>query len=327
MSSKKVAIIGSGPAGCTAAIYASRADLEVDVYLGSQPGGQLTTTTVIENFPGFIEGIQGPELMQNMLKQAERFGAKSISGEVTGIEYNQQDKSKKRFTVKTLAGDTEYDAVIIGSGARAKYIGIPGEEKYVGNGYHSCATCDGFFYRGKTIAVVGGGDSAMEEAHFLTKFASKVYLIHRRDEFRASKIMQERALSNPKIEVLYNTQVTAMHGDPFVEKVTLQDTVTGETRELELDGVFVAIGHTPNTDFVKGKLSMDEAGYLRPVEGQMTEIPGLFTCGDVDDTKYRQAITAAGEGCKAAMDCEKWLEANSEEYEVPSHKETYMMGK
>lgn len=325
MFTKKIAVIGSGPAGCTAAIYASRANLEVDLYLGSQPGGQLTTTTVIENFPGFIEGIQGPELMQNMQKQAERFGAKSILEEVKGIEFDPTT-AVPHFTLNTGGATHEYDAIIIASGARAKYIGIPGEERFIGNGYHTCATCDGFFYRNKVIAVVGGGDSAMEETNHLTHFGSKVYLIHRREEFRASKIMQDRVLNNPKVEVIYNTAVTDLVGNEFLETLKLKNTVTDQVSELKVDGLFVAIGHTPNTDFVKGKLDMDEVGYLRPIQGMMTSVPGIFTCGDVDDTKYRQAISAAGEGCKAAMDCEKWLDHNTS-YENPVAQEVYMMGK
>lgn len=320
LSRPKVAIIGSGPAGLTAAIYTSRAELDTIIYTGMQPGGQLTTTTEIENFPGFPEGIMGPELMENMQKQAERFGAKVILAEVQEIQVNEEltpfdeaktpvEKGARRFVVKTTAGQEEFDAVIISSGASAKYLGLPGEEKYVGRGYHSCATCDGFFYRGKNIAVVGGGDSAMEEANFLTKFADKVYLIHRREEFRASKIMLERVKNNPKIEFVLNEVITDFIGEDKVEGVKLENTKTGEKRDFVLDGVFVAIGHIPNSSFAKGLLSMDEAGYLRPAQRTMSEIEGIFIAGDIEDQVYRQAITAAGDGCRAAMDCEKWLES------------------
>jgi len=346
--SHKVAIIGSGPSGLTAAIYTSRANLDTTVYLGLQPGGQLTTTTEIENFPGFVNGIDGPELMENMQKQAERFGAETFLDEVTELKI-----ANSKFTIKTKAGEKEFDSVIIASGARAKYIGLPGEEKFVGKGYHSCATCDGFFYRGKTIVVVGGGDSAMEEANFLTKFGTKVYIIHRREEFRASKIMLDRARANPKIEFITNKKVVEFLGSEKVTGIILEDTREGfefdeETLkkensdlknlgnnkfELTVDGVFVAVGHIPNSTFVKGILSMDEAGYLIPKNKQlaklilekeanpsvefsrystMSEIEGVFIAGDVEDTFYRQAITAAGDGCRAAMDCEKWLEAKAD---------------
>jgi len=306
-SIKKIAVIGSGPAGCTAAIYAARGGAEVDLYLGSQPGGQLTTTTIIENFPGFIDGIDGSELMQNMQKQAERFGTKIIQGDVIDILIDKSG-SNPVFGVKTIAETKEYDAVIISSGARAKYLGLPNEEKLVGNGVHTCATCDGFFYRKKVIAVVGGGDTAMEEANHLTHFAEKLYLIHRRDTFRASDIMKKRVLENPKVEVIYNSVVDEIIGDEVLDKLVLKNTLTGEKSDLKVDGLFIAIGHIPNTDFAKNKLDMDEVGYLRPTHGQMTSVDGIFTCGDVDDTHYRQAITAAGEGCKAAMDTLKWLD-------------------
>jgi thioredoxin reductase (NADPH) len=302
-----IAVIGSGPAGCTAAIYASRGGAKVDMYLGSQPGGQLTTTTIIENFPGFIDGIDGSELMQNMQKQAQRFGTEIVSGDIINIEIDNTNQ-KPVFILKTIAGSKSYDAVIISSGARAKYLGLPNEQKLVGNGVHTCATCDGFFYRKKTIAVVGGGDTAMEEANHLTHFADKLYLIHRRDEFRASDIMRKRVIENPKVELILNTVVEEIVGEEFLEKLILKNLKTNETSELKIDGLFVAIGHAPNTDFVKGKLDMDEIGYLRPSIGQMTSVEGIFTCGDVDDTHYRQAITAAGEGCKAAMDALNWLD-------------------
>jgi thioredoxin reductase (NADPH) len=304
--SHKVAIIGSGPSGLTAGIYTSRASLDTTIYLGIQPGGQLTTTTEIENFPGFVNGIMGPDLMDNMQKQAERFGAKTIFESIRGLNY---DKSNSTFTLTHDSGQTAYDAVIIASGASARYLGLPDEAKYVGRGYHSCATCDGFFYRNKEIIVVGAGDSAMEEANFLTKFASKVYLVHRSENFRASKIMIDRAKANPKIEWLLNKSIASLNGDGKVSDVDLKDSLTGQITNLPIDGVFVAIGHVPNTNFVKGYLSMDEAGYLLPKHRTMSEIEGIFIAGDVEDTVYRQAITAAGDGCRAAMDCEKWLES------------------
>jgi thioredoxin reductase (NADPH) len=305
---KKIAIIGSGPSGLTAAIYTARASLETKVFTGIQPGGQLTTTTEIENFPGFIDGIMGPDLMENMQKQAERFGAKVEFAQVENITLNPEGK---RFTVTTDGGSEEFDAVIVTSGASAKYLGLPGEEAWVGKGYHSCATCDGFFYRGKEIAVVGGGDSAMEEASFLTKFASKVYLIHRSEAFRASKIMIDRAQANEKIEFVLNTSISEfiIKDDKFAG-VVLSNTKDGSTKNLPLDGVFVAIGHIPNSQFAKGLLSMDDVGYLRPKTRTMSELEGIFIAGDVEDQVYRQAITAAGQGCKAAMDAEKWLEGN-----------------
>ena len=325
--SHKVAIIGSGPSGLTAAIYTSRAELDTTVYTGIQPGGQLTTTTEIENFPGAWsketkQGMMGPDLMELVQKQAEHFGAKVVFDEVRGIEV---DKTQKEGQFKLILGGKEenFDAVIIASGASAKYLGISGEEKFVGKGYHSCATCDGFFYRGRTIAVAGGGDSAMEEANFLTKFADKVYLIHRREEFRASKIMLERAKNNPKIEFILNKKIVDFVGTEEVKGVKLEDTKTGEKSEMALDAVFVAIGHTPNTGFVKGKLDMNDVGYLvpqspRPPEDRtskyltMSSVDGIFVAGDVEDQIYRQAITAAGQGCKAAIDAEKWLEDRGE---------------
>ena len=304
---KKIAIIGSGPAGCTAAIYAARGGVEVDLYLGSQPGGQLTTTTIIENFPGFIDGIDGAILMENMQKQAARFGTKIIMADVIDIEIDKTTENPI-FGVKTLAETKQYDTIIIASGARAKYLNLPNEEKLIGNGVHTCATCDGFFYRKKVVAVVGGGDTAMEEANHLTHFADKLYLIHRRDTFRASDIMRKRVLENPKVEVIYNSVVDQILGDEVLDKLVLKNTISGEKSDLKVDGLFVAIGHIPNTNFAKGKLEMDEIGYLRPIIGQMTSVDGIFTCGDVNDHHYRQAITAAGEGCKAAMDALKWLD-------------------
>jgi thioredoxin reductase (NADPH) len=307
---KSVAIIGSGPSGLTAAIYTSRASLKTTVFSGIQPGGQLTTTTEIENFPGFVDGIMGPDLMENMQKQAERFGSDVQFAEVKGIKLNNKEGQKK-FTVQADTGEVDFDAVIVASGATARYLGLPGEEAWIGKGYHSCATCDGFFYRGKEIAVVGGGDSAMEEAQFLTKFATKVYLIHRNENFRASKIMLDRAKANPKIEFVTNSAITSFitEGEDF-KGVKLENTITKETKVLTLSGVFVAIGHIPNSSFAKGLLTMNEVGYLQPKVRTMSEVEGIFIAGDVEDQIYRQAITAAGDGCRAAMDCEKWLEGN-----------------
>ncbi|MEI6728739.1 MAG: thioredoxin-disulfide reductase [bacterium] len=321
---QKVAIIGSGPSGLTAAIYTSRAQLDTTIYLGLQPGGQLTTTTEIENFPGAWnpetkEGMMGPDLMSLIQKQAENFGAKSILDQVTSLIVGKNTYGKPEFTVKTSASESKFDAVIIASGASARYLGIEGEEKFIGKGYHSCATCDGFFYRGKTVAIVGGGDSSMEEANFLTKFAKKVVIIHRRAEFRASKIMLERAQNNPKIEFLLFKKIVEFNGDKKVESVTLEDTKTGEKSDFPLDGVFVAIGHNPNTEFLGDLLDKDNAGYLIPQSripqdlktskySMATKVEGVFVAGDVEDKTYRQAITAAGDGCRAAMDTEKWLE-------------------
>ncbi len=319
----KVAIIGSGPSGLTAGIYTSRANLDTTIYTGTQPGGQLTTTTEIENFPGAWstetkQGMMGPDLMELVQKQAEHFGAKIKIAEVTGLRVRTEN-DKPKFDITVNGKDESFDAVIIATGAAARYLGIPDEERFVGKGYHSCATCDGFFYRGKEVAIVGGGDSAMEEANFLTKFADKVYIIHRRDEFRASKIMQERAMKNPKIEIIWDTVITKFHGEESLEKVSLENLKTNETSEMKLDGVFVAIGHIPNSGFVENLLDRDNVGYLIPQYrvapdqrvssyGMATKIPGIFVAGDVEDTIYKQAITAAGDGCRAAMDAEKWLE-------------------
>jgi thioredoxin reductase (NADPH) len=305
-TNKKIAVIGSGPSGWTAAIYASRAQLETDVYTGVQPGGQLTTTTEIENFPGFIDGIMGPDLMMNMQKQAERFGTKSIYESVSDLKF---DVDKKQYTLVHDRGETTYDGVIIASGASARYLGIENEERFIGKGYHSCATCDGFFYKNKIIAIVGGGDSAMEEANFLTKFGAKVYLIHRSDTYRASKIMLDRAKVNEKLEFIEWQKITNLIGKDKLEKIALENTKTGEKTEMVVDGLFVAIGHIPNSQFTKGSITMDEAGYLKPEHKTMSNIPGIFIAGDVEDTVYRQAITAAGDGCRAAMDLEKWLES------------------
>lgn len=304
---EKLIIIGSGPAGLTAAIYAARANLSPLVIAGYQSGGQLMLTTEVENYPGYEDGIMGPDLMIKMRKQAERFGARFIDKDVTGVDFSRKEAKK------VLVEEDVYEAhaVIIATGASARWLEIPGEDKLRGRGVSTCATCDGAFYRDKVVAVVGGGDSAMEEASFLTRFASKVYLVHRRDEFRASKIMQERVMKNPKIEIMYNTVFTEVHGDEKVTHVTTSNTQTSATGTLELDGVFAAIGHTPNTGFLKGHVELDEVGYIVPRKDNETHtsVEGVFVAGDVYDIRYRQAITAAGSGCKASLDAEKYLES------------------
>lgn len=301
----RLVIIGSGPAGLTAAIYAARADLAPLVLEGMQPGGQLTTTTEVENYPGFPEGITGPELMDIFRKQAERFGAECVAKEVTAA-----DLSKRPFRLTVDEKETVLaDAVIVATGASARYLGLPTETKLIGHGVSGCATCDGFFYRDKVVCVVGGGDTAVEEATFLTKFASKVYLIHRRDELRASKIMQQRAQDNPKIEILWDTVVEAVLGDKTVTGARLKNVKSGETRDLPLDGFFLGIGHSPNTKVFEGQLEMDDNGYLVTGKGTYASVEGVFAAGDVADHVYRQAVTAAGSGCAAALDAERWLEA------------------
>ena len=306
----RVIIIGSGPAGLTAAIYAARANLAPFVIEGEpsstsdQPGGQLMLTTDVENFPGFPEGIMGPELMMRFRDQAARFGATFLTGKATKVEFGEKPlKVHVRDEIFTA------DSVIISTGAQSLMLGLEAEERLIGRGLSTCATCDGFFFRGKEIAVVGGGDSAIKEASFLTKFASKVTLIHRRDSFRASKIMQDRALSNPKIEMLWNTAVTEIVGKDQLESISLKNTVTGEESSMAVAGLFIAIGHRPNTDVFKGVIDMEDSGYLitRP-DSTYTNIEGVFACGDVKDHVYRQAITAAGSGCMAAIDTERWLE-------------------
>lgn len=302
----KTIIIGTGPGGLTAAIYLARANLEPLVIEGPEPGGQLTTTTEVENFPGFPEGIMGPELMENMRKQAERFGARFQTGWVTKV-----DLSKRPFTLTVEGmGEVQAESIIVSTGASAKYIGIPGERDNVGRGVSTCATCDGFFFRGKKIVVVGGGDSAMEEANFLTRFASEVVLVHRRSELRASKIMQDRAKANEKISwSLDRTPLEVVASDRGVTGLRVRHNETGEEELIETDGIFVAIGHIPNTGFLDGQLATDEMGYILVQPGTTeTNIPGVFACGDVQDHKYRQAISAAGTGCMAALDCERFLE-------------------
>jgi thioredoxin reductase (NADPH) len=301
-------ILGSGPAGLTAALYLSRANLTPSVYEGMQPGGQLTITTDVDNFPGFPEGIMGPELMERMKKQCQRFGTTFVFDEI-----QEADLSSRPFTLKTNGGETILaDALVISTGATARYLGLKNEERLLGHGVSACATCDGFFFQNVPVAVIGGGDSAMEEATFLTRFASKVYLIHRRDTLRASKIMQERALNNPKIEMVYNTEVVDVLGDSEVTGARIRNRVTGEESNLELSGFFLAIGHTPNTKPFLNQIETDADGYiLTASDSTRTNIEGVFASGDVQDREYRQAITAAGSGCMAALEVERWLEDQS----------------
>jgi thioredoxin reductase (NADPH) len=301
-----VLILGSGPAGLTAAVYSARANLSPLLIDGSQPGGQLTLTTDVENFPGFPKGIMGPQLIQDMRAQAERFGTQFRHGHVSDVDLQSQP-----FRITVDGEETlETKTLIISTGASANLLGLPSESRLMGHGVSTCATCDGFFFRGKEIAVIGGGDSAVEEATFLTKFASKVTLVHRRDKLRASKIMQDRAMKNEKIAFQWNSTLEEVIGDELVTGVRLRNIQTNQSEELALSGVFVAIGHTPNTSLFKGKLDMDEAGYIRTQPYRTTtNIPGVFAAGDVQDSNYRQAITAAGTGCMAAIDAERYLEA------------------
>jgi thioredoxin reductase (NADPH) len=301
---ERVVIVGSGPAGYTAALYAARANLNPLLFEGMQPGGQLTITSEVENFPGFPEGILGPELMEKMKKQAERFGTRFEMGEVTRV-----DLSRRPYQLWQDDRAFSADAVIIATGASAKWLGIPYEKKYQGRGVSACATCDGFFFRGVEIAVVGGGDTAMEEASFLTKYATKVYVLHRRDELRASKIMQERVKKNPKIELVLSVVPEEILGDgKAVTGVRLKSTKDGSTRELPVKGVFMGIGHEPNTGIFRGQVKMNDVGYIDvKAPSTATSVPGVFAAGDVADPSYRQAISAAGSGCQAAIDAERWL--------------------
>ena len=300
-----LAIIGSGPAGYTAGIYASRASLKPVLFEGLESGGQLMLTTDVENYPGFDSGIMGPDLMQIFKKQAERFGTEIKTETINSIK-----KIDGGFSLESAKDSYEFKSVIISSGASAKWLDVKGEKELQGHGVSACATCDGFFFKEKEVIVVGGGDSAMEEALFLTKFATKVYIVHRRDSFRASKIMQDRVLGNDKIEVLWNKEVTEIHGSESVESVSLADTKDGSSSEVNIDGVFMAIGHTPNVDFLGGLVELDEKGYVKTgfTTETSTSVPGVFAAGDVADSIYRQAVTAAGTGCQAAIDAERWLD-------------------
>jgi len=301
---RNVIIIGSGPAGLTAAIYAARANLKPLLIEGPEPGGQLTLTTMVENFPGFPDGIMGPQLMEDMKKQAQRFGTEFLTGYVDRVELGESP-----FKVFVDKQEFEAKAVIISTGSSAKLLGLDNERRLMGHGVSTCATCDGFFFRDKKIAVVGGGDSAMEESTFLTKFATDVALIHRRDAFRSSQVMTDRALANEKITVHYNTVIDDVLGDKEVTGLRLRDLKTDKTEEIDLDGVFVAIGHNPNTDIFKGQVDLDEKGYVKTTPGSAaTNVPGVFACGDVQDPTFKQAITAAGSGCMAALEAEHFIE-------------------
>jgi thioredoxin reductase (NADPH) len=313
MAERNVIVIGSGPAGLTAALYSARANLRPLLIEGLEAGGQLMLTTLVENWPGHRDGIMGPDLMAEMRAQAERFGAEMIQGNVEAV-----DLTGPPFTVRTATASYESRAVIIATGASARLLGLPSERALIGHGVSTCATCDGFFFRGKPIAVIGGGDSAMEEANFLTKFAAHVTVVHRRDTLRASKIMQDKAFANPKISFEWNSEVEDVRdaGGGAVTSLELRNSVTGARKSLDVEGVFVAIGHTPNTGLFKGQLEMDANGYLKTHSGSRTNIPGVFACGDVQDHIYRQAITAAGSGCMAAIDAERYLDG------IPTEEES-----
>ncbi|MHB8681753.1 MAG: thioredoxin-disulfide reductase [Acidimicrobiales bacterium] len=314
---RQVVIIGSGPAGLTAAVYTARANLRPLVIEGEpsstsdQPGGQLMLTTEVENYPGFVEGILGPELMTRFRDQAQRFGAEFVTHKVTRVDFSE--RPLRIWT--TESGDepaVTARAVIVATGARSLMLGVPGEDRLLGHGVSTCATCDGFFFRGHEIGVVGGGDSALEEANFLSRFADRVTLIHRRKDLRASKIMQDRAFANPKVDFRWDTVVTEVRGDHKVEGVAVRNVVTGEEEEMPITGLFVAIGHEPNTSVFAGQIDMEESGYIKTHDGTKTDVEGVFACGDVQDHVYRQAVTAAGSGCMAAIDAERYLEALGE---------------
>ncbi|MFQ5851332.1 MAG: thioredoxin-disulfide reductase [Candidatus Binatia bacterium] len=306
-SHHRLIILGSGAAGLTAALYTARADLEPLVIEGHQPGGQLTITTDVENYPGFPKGILGPDLMGEFKKQAERFGTKTFFGDVTAV-----DLKARPFQVEVGKASYTCDALIVATGASAKLLGLESEKRLMGYGVSACATCDGFFFKEKEVVVVGGGDAAMEESLFLTKYVTKVSVIHRRDKLRASKIMQERAMKNPKISFIWDSIVEEIYGDPSgggVKGVRLKNVKTGKTQDCKCDGVFIAIGHEPNTKLFAGQLELDERGYIITHHGTATNVPGVFACGDVQDHVYRQAVTAAGTGCMAAIDAERFLES------------------
>lgn len=305
---ENVIIIGSGPAGLTAAIYAARANLNPLVIEGYGAGGQLMTTTEVENFPGFIDGIMGPDLMMNFRQQAERFGTRFITEDVTKVDFSQ-----KPFVIDVDGKIYNSKTVIISTGATAKLLGLPSERRLMGHGVSACATCDGAFFKQKTVCIVGGGDTAMEEAMFLTRFAEKVYVIHRRDSLRASKIMQDKAFDNPKIEFIWDTAIEEILGEKKVHSIKIKNLKTGEVSEMPMDGVFVAIGHTPVTHLFEGQIELEHNGYIKTQgKSSLTNIEGVFACGDVQDHHYRQAITAAGSGCMAAIDAERYLESIGE---------------
>ena len=306
-----VIIIGSGPSGYTAAIYAARANLSVLMFQGYQVGGQLMLTSEVENYPGFEEGILGPPMMEKFEMQAKRFGTEMIPEDVSAIDF-----SKRPFKVTADSGEYAARTIIISTGASAKWLGLPSEERLQGRGVSACATCDGFFFRNKDVAVVGGGDTALEEATFLTRYASHVTVVHRRDSLRASKIMQDRAFKNPKISFIWDTEVVEVLGENAVTGLRLRNVKNGEENILPTQGLFLAIGHEPNTGLFKGVIDMDKKGYIIPVEYTMTNIPGIFAAGDVTDHRYRQAVTAAGDGCRAAIDLERWLESQGEDVGV-----------
>jgi len=306
---RNVVIIGSGPAGLTAAIYTARANLKPLVFLGEQPGGQLMITNEVENYPGFEKGITGPELMMTMQRQAERFGAELRQEDVTGVEL-----ASRPFRIKSAGGEEEARAIIIATGAATRWLGLEAEEKLRGHGVSACATCDGAFFKEKKLLVIGGGDTAIEEAIFLTRFASQVTVVHRRDELRASKIMQQRAFKNPKIDFLWDSILVDIR-DPGQKKVTagvVKNVKTEEVSEVPCDGIFIAIGHVPNTGIFEGRIEMDSTGYILTQNGTKTSVEGVFACGDVQDRVYRQAVTAAGSGCMAAIDAERWLESQED---------------
>jgi thioredoxin reductase (NADPH) len=306
-----VVIIGSGPSGYTAAIYAARANLSVLMFQGYQVGGQLMLTSDVENYPGFEEGILGPPMMEKFEMQARRFGTEMIPEDVSAVDF-----SERPFKVTADSGEYFARTIIISTGASAKWLGLPSEERLQGRGVSACATCDGFFFKNKDVVVVGGGDTALEEATFLTRYASQVTVVHRRDGLRASKIMQDRAFKNPKISFIWNTEVVEVLGDDAVTGLRLRNVKNGEENILPTQGLFLAIGHEPNTGLFKGVIDMDKKGYITPVEFTMTNIPGVFAAGDVTDHRYRQAVTAAGDGCRAAIDLERWLESQGEDVGV-----------